>query len=168
MADGLTANISGIVEIDAKLKALGTGLRKKGMRFAMRKGANLVRDRARKKAEAFDDAGTPQSVAKNIAVRFSGSTFRRNGDIKFRIGILGGAKAPSGNIKQSRASDKYLKPKAGAPGGLTFYWRFKEFGTRHQRAQPFMRPAIENGQQQVFDTIAGEGEKWLERAVKKL
>ena len=167
MADQITADIEGIALIKKRLEALGADYRKKGMRFAGRKGALVVQEWAVKKAETFDDAKTPNSIAQNITVRFSNREYKRSGDIKFRIGVRGGAKKPSALTRRARASDKYLKPKKGNPGGDTYYWRFKEFGTRHVQADPFLRPAASDHQAEVIAEIAKHGKAWTDRAIKR-
>ena len=168
MVDQITSSIEGIATISKRLQALGQDYRKKGMRFATRKGAQVIVGAAKKKADTFDDAKTPTSISKNIVERFSNSYYKRTGNIKFRVGVLGGARKPSALTKKAKASDKYLKPKKGAPGGITYYWRYKEFGTRFVAPDPFLRPAAENNQAEVFAEIAKHGAAWTGRAIKRL
>lgn len=74
-----------------KLKALPDAFRYKGARFALRKAANLVRDAAQQNARKLDDPATASVIAENIAVRFSSRTFKRTGNVMFRVGVMGGA-----------------------------------------------------------------------------
>ena len=42
------------------------------------------------------------------------------------------------------------------PDKKAFYGMMQEFGTRYQRAKPFMRPAYENSKQQVLDVFTSD------------
>src|SRR5690554_1060777 len=118
MADGLDVRFEGLDEALDKLVGLPIAYRRKGVRFAGRKAANVIRDAAASNAQRHDDPRTPESIARNIAIRFSNKTFRRTGDVSFRIGVLGGAKSPA------IASGELVGNGKRNPGGDTFYWRF--------------------------------------------
>lgn len=154
MAQTVEAKMTGLDALIAKMDAISVEMRFKGGRFGLRKAANLIAEAARQGAAKMDDAETGRSIAKNVAVRFSSRTAKATGDIKFRIGVLHGAQIPKEN------DDK------GA-GGPTPHWRLLEFGTEKMRAQPFMRPAIENNVQAAVDTFAREAEKSIDRAIRK-
>lgn len=122
----------------------------KGLRFAMRKAANLVRDAAKQGAQAIDDPATGQSIADNIVVRFSGRRFRRTGDVMFRVGVLHGARL-----------DKASPGKE--PRSPTPHWRLIEFGTSRSRAQPFMAPALRNNVGSATNEAGKHLSRWLDR-----
>lgn len=54
------------------------------------------------------------------------------------------------------------------PDGDHFYGLFGEFGTVHQSAKPFMRPAFDEEKEKLIDALGVELWKGIERAVKKL
>lgn len=145
--------ISGIDRLAAKLHRLPDELTKKVCMGAVRKGAAVIQQAAIVKAMAFDDPTTREVIAKNVAVRFSGRRYKRTGDIMYRTGIFGGA------VVGSKGND----PRDANPGGTTFHFRFLEFGTVNMAAQPFMRPAMHENAQAVFDTISAEMTRRLDR-----
>lgn len=148
--------LQGMESLLAKLDAAKQEVKYKSGRSALRKAANVVAKKAKQKAQTYDDPATAESIAKNVAVRFSSKLFKRTGHIGFRIGILGGA----------RGIQKKGKGK-GAPGGSTFYWRFLETGTEKLAARPFLLPALKDNQSEVISTFAKAFEKGLDAAVKK-
>jgi HK97 gp10 family phage protein len=129
----------------------------------MRKAANVVKNAAVAKAQAFDRPETPLSIAKNIAVQFGSKQFKQTGDILMRVGVRGGAKSYANtnfNRQRKRVGQQY------ATEGTTFYWRFREFGTSHQRAQPFMLPSLEENVGTATDVAVSELNKQLDKLAK--
>lgn len=161
MTDPVAVNVEGLEALMIRMDNLSYDIRKKGGRFAMRKAANLVRDRARENAARVDDPKTPEEIAANIVVRFSPKAFRRNGDLVFRVGVLGGASgyaAASGEVKGKGKSN---------PGGDTYYWRFLEFGTINMPAQPFARRALSENIQAATNEFITQYNRALDRAIRK-
>jgi HK97 gp10 family phage protein len=171
MADGVDYQLTGIEDLIGKLDAVVYETKYKGGRFALRKAAQLIRDKARANAMRLDDPATAQSIAKNVAERWNGSLFKRTGDLGFRIGVLGGAKQyadTKANRRGVRVGETYKTGgSSGNPGGDTFYWRFIEFGTSKLRAQPFLRPAMENNLDAATTEFIKQYGKALDRAIKK-
>ncbi len=147
MTDTIGGEIEGIGEVLGKLKSLQDLPRKKSMNFALRKAANIVRDNVKARAEQIDDPSTPTSIAENVVARTDGKHFKKTGDLKFSVGVRGGATS-----KRKNSSN---------PGGDTFYWRFHEFGTEKMAATPFMRP----GMQESIDPATKEFTKQLDKAI---
>lgn len=145
--------IQGLDAVLKKMRALPVDVRKKGARFAGRKAANLIKDAAVQNAARIDDPATRDEIAKNIAVRFSNRTFKRTGDIMFRIGLLGGARQADEN--------------EGNPGGKTFHWRFVELGTETMPARPFMRPAATENAEAAASEFTSQLNRWLDRYYRK-
>jgi len=161
VADGVSFKIEGLEEVIAKTKSLSHDIQYKGGRFALRKAANLVADAAKMNADRVDDPATAESIKENISVRFSSRTFRNTGNVAFRVGVLGGARAPATAVGELQGLG------SKNPGGDTFYWRFIEFGTENISAKPFMRPALS----QNVDAAIGEFVKQygpaIDRALKR-
>lgn len=151
MANEFDVKIEGLDEIKQKLKGISNDMQYKGGRFALRKAANLIRDDIKQNAQRIDNPDTANDISKNIAVRWSSKSFKQNGDLTFRIGVLGGAKK-GGKIHA---------------GGDTFYWRFLEFGTEFIKAQPFIRPAAETASRKVVNEFVNQYNKALDRAIKR-
>lgn len=143
--------IHGLDLVLVRMRTLAPKLQKTGLRTAMRKGANFVRDAARRGAGTIDDPDTRESIRKNIAVQYSDRQSRREGGVVMRVGVMGGAQDRKGET-------------ADNPGGATWYWRLIEFGRSGVAARPFMRPALENNYGQATDIIVTE----LNTAIDKL
>lgn len=182
MAERVQVTLKGVGELNAKLQRLSKDVQFKGGRSALRAGALEIAAQVRANATAINDPKTAEEISKNVAVRFSPKTFSETGNLKMRVGILGGARAPAGS-KQARATERRRNRKGGAsledlgeiagkgsnnPGGDTYYWRFVEFGTEKAPARPFMRPALPQAAQRATDAFTNGLDKVLDRAIKKL
>lgn len=158
MADGIQFSLTGLDSLLGKLESVKYETKRKGGRAALRRAAQVVRAAAEANAKRIDDPETVAEISKNIALRWNGRLFKRTGDLGFRVGVLGGARIPKSKPKGSDP---------GGPGGDTRYWAFVEFGTEDARAQPFMRPALEDSVDQVASTFVSEFEKAIDRAIKR-
>lgn len=155
--------IVGLEQVLANMRSVSVQVRGKIGRAAVRKGANVVRDAAKAGWARVDRADTPNNIAQNVAVQFSSKTFRRTGDVMFRVGIRGGAKQyvnNKANVRARRAGKSY------ATGGSTFYWRFYELGApnNNQPARPVMQPALFNNGSAAMNAMAAE----FDRQFRKL
>lgn len=162
MADSLDYEITGLDELRARLGKLSETTQGKGGSFALRKAANLVKSIAAKNASIIDDPQTSQNISENIAVRKASKRSTARGEIKYRVGVLGGARDYSayGEITTGKNASQN-------PGGDTFYWRFIEFGTEKQSARPFMRPALQDSVGPATNTFIMEWGKAADRAIKR-
>lgn len=146
-----SVKMQGLPELQKKLRALSFDAQRKGGRFALRKAAQVFRDRAKQNAQRFDDPETARSIARNIVERWDPRYFKRTKNLKFRVGVMGGA-------RKTRTTGR----------DDTWYWRFLEFGTEKMRAQPFMRPAGEQGAQPATDVFISEFGKSIDRTLRRL
>lgn len=153
MADGVEYKLTGVDELLGKLESITDDMKRKGGRAALRKAANVIANRAKANARRLDDPETGRSIADNIAVRWNGREFKRNGNLGFRIGVMHGAVL-------KRHPDK-------AKNAPTPHWRLLEFGTENMRAQPIMRPAAENGAEEALNTFVEECGKSIDRAIAR-
>lgn len=153
MADGVEYKLTGVDELLGKLESITDDMKRKGGRAALRKAANVIANRAKANARRLDDPETGRSIADNIAVRWNGREFKRNGNLAFRIGVLHGAVL-------KRHPDK-------AKNAPTPHWRLLEFGTENMHAQPIMRPAAENGAEEAMNTFVEEYGKTIDRAIAR-
>lgn len=158
MADAIEFSLTGLDELLGKLDAVTYDMKRKGGRFALRRAAQVIRDAAKQNAKRLDDPETAEDISANIAERWNGRLFKSTGNLGFRVGLLGGARIP-------KSKPKGTDP--GGPGGDTRYWAFVEFGTEDTRAQPFMRPALEQNISAATDTFVREYDKALDRAIKR-
>lgn len=134
---------------------------------AARKAMTIVRKAAQNNIRQHDDPATPQRVWKNVYLQQSRRKSKAAGGVVMRVGILGGARQ-YGNTRENRrkrrvgGSYSTLGDK-GNPGGDTWYWRFRELGTEHEPARPFLRPALENNVQAVSTTLIVELNREIDR-----
>ena len=156
MADGVEFSLIGVEELIGKLDAVTVDVKRKGGRFALRKAAQIVVAKAKQNADRINDPKTAREISKNITLRWNGRLYKRTGDIGFRIGVMGG----SGGNKPTESF-------SGLPGLDTRHWRFVELGTSKARAQPFMRPAMENNISEITNEFMTQYSKALDRAIKK-
>lgn len=163
--------LTGFENLYKTIADLKVNTRFKGGRSAMRKAANLLAERVKERAEKLDDPATSEKIAANVAVRFSPRIFKMSGDIGFRVGIMGGAKQYTDSKENKRIGRAGQSYETGGdksnPGGDTWYWRLREFGTENSDAQPFMRPAIESSQQMIVNTFAAEYMKSIDRLLSR-
>jgi len=165
VSNSVSVTLSGVDELQVKLKGLSNDLKYKGGRFALRKAANIVRAAAMENASRVDDPKTSNEIAKNIVVRWSSRTFSATGDLAFRVGVLGGARQDSRAYKAIGIEKGNGK---GNPGGDTYYWRFLEFGTEHSAAKPFMRKAISDNAQKATNEFIRQYDKSIDRYLRKI
>ena len=156
MADSVEFSITGLDSLLGKLDAVTYDVKRKGGRSALRKAAMVVVDKAKQNAQRIDDAATGRAIADNIALRWNGRLFKRTGDLGFRIGVLTGS---TRNLEPGN-------PDTG-PGGATPHAMLVELGTEKARAQPYLRPALENQIGEVTNTFVTEYEKAIDRAIKR-
>ena len=113
------------------------GMQRKAGKSLVRKAAGkamLPVRRAVKENAPFDPTDDGRHIKTEAAMRG-----RWRGDtLVMRVGIKGGA----------RKNDE-----------TPFYFRFQEFGTKTMPAKPFLGPALENNEQQVYDTLVAELQK---------
>ena len=86
MAD-VEFSLIGLDALLGKLDAVKQDVKRRGGRFALRKAANIIAQKAKEGALQIDDPLTGRSIAQNIAIRFGSRAFRATGDLTFRIGI---------------------------------------------------------------------------------
>lgn len=172
MQDGIKFGINDPNNALKRIKAFPDAMKKKGVRFAMRKGANLVAEQAKKNALALDDPETASIIAENVAVRFSNRRFKKTGAIMFRVGVLGGARNYADtrdNRRKQRVGQQYKTDGSSSnPGGDTWHWRLLEFGTSRTKAHPFMRPALEQNINKATNEVVKHLDRWIGRNIKKI
>ena len=141
MADEL--RIQGLDEAIKTLKQLPDRIRKKHLGAAMRLGARIIVNDARKRVPV--DTGF---IKKNITQK---SSSRRVGDRAYRVSV-----GVNNDIKKSGLQGTSTKNKTGLTGfanAPSYYWRFLEFGTSKMQARPFIRPAGEENKGAVFAKV---------------
>lgn len=139
----------GADEALAKMRGLAPGLVKKGLRAAARKGARVFMDAARVGAKRIDDPQSAADIAKNIVIRESGKEGKKLNAIVMRVGVKGGARPDNHDPKN------------------TGHWRFVEFGSSNNKAEPFMRPAMASNIDRATAAVVRELIPQIDKQIKK-
>ncbi|WP_282352860.1 HK97-gp10 family putative phage morphogenesis protein [Pseudomonas sp. PS01303] len=152
MGDFRLQGVDGVV---GKMRGLAPKLRRSGLKRAARRAMNIVRDSAKSKAKTIDDPETAAKIWKNIVTQDSPKEGAQVGGVVMRVGVRGGAGA-----------NQYSKDASGNPGGDTRHWRYIEFGTEHNPAAPFMRPALSDNVGPVTEKFANELSAEIDAALR--
>lgn len=130
MADWITYKLTGADKLSAVFKTLPQELQRQVVVPAAKDAMDIVLRDAIQRASGVDDPRTAQDISKNIALIEDTKFFNETGSTKISVGVR--------------------KTKRGQRGGNTYYWWWVELGTSRIRAQPFMRNALGQNQQAVF------------------
>ncbi len=149
---GMKFDLNGVDELIKKLQRTQKEMIEKEAPKALAKAARVIRDEAKRRAELIDNPKSPENIAKNIVVRKARKKDTKHDEIKYKIGVAGGAK--------SGADGKV------PAGGDTWYWRFIEFGTVKMPARPFLRPAIAAKEQEAAAVFISSFKEGLDKTVK--
>jgi len=136
--------IQGGEELEARLKTLTDRVAINVMAGAMYAGAKVIRTAARKLVPIMDLSkwGGPHEPGNLLANIFAGRTRSRD---RNTVGALVGISAAA------------------------FYGRFVEFGTKHARAFPFMRPAADESKEDAVAAVTEYAGRRIEiEAAKKV
>lgn len=146
-------SLVGMKRVSDKLRALRQDVRPKVAQGAMKKAAALLKAYAQEGALRVDDPETGRMIRDNVKYQFAARIYRKSGDIVYRVGV---------NTKRGRIPNG--NPDEG-PRGNTPHWHLVEYGTELTRAQPYMRPALENNINELIDVIAAETERAIDSTV---
>lgn len=130
MADWITYKLTGADELSRIFKTLPAEMQRQVVVPAAKDAMEIVKQDAIRRAAAIDDPTTIPDISKNIALVEDTKFFNETGSTKISVGVR--------------------KTKRGQRGGNTYYWWWVELGTSRNRAQPFMRNALGQNQQAVF------------------
>lgn len=155
-----TLQITGYDDVRARLKALPSNMRDKVMAGAVKAGATYVKKIAITKAKTFAREKDPVHIWQNIVIRSNKTLGAENGGIAYQVGVRGGAKRYTNNSKNRR---KQRVGKSYEGPGNVYWWRFKEFGTVKQKADPFMRPALADHIPDTMNAILQRAEVLLNK-----
>ncbi|QXE85968.1 HK97 gp10 family phage protein [Geomonas nitrogeniifigens] len=126
-----TIEIKGLAELEKRLQALPDKLAKNVLTRALRAGAAVFRDEAKRIAPK--DTG---EMARDIMLKKP----RKGNGLEYQVYVRSGKKSRMAGKKRNVDRD-------------SFYWRFVEFGTAKMAAKPFMRPAFEAKRQEAIEKV---------------
>lgn len=148
MADSLKVEIKGARELDELLKQLPDRVAKQVLAGALMSGGQVIRAEIQRRAPVRHDAGA-KKIGKGAKGRLPG--FLRASIARRRI----------------RRGSAALTIGVG-PLRSAFYAMFQEFGTRHQPARPFMRPAFDAKAGEALQKIGEALGRGIDRAAARL
>lgn len=163
--------ITGLDEVQAKLRQLGNQRKAKNAATrSSRKAMNIVKKAAVINAKALDDKDSPEKIWKNIVTK-PGKT-KGVDNVVMKVGVKGGARKYGGGADNRRANrigrTYQTQGDKKNPGGDTWYWRFKEFGSATNNAEPFLRPALNNNMAAVQAEFTRAYKEELDKEIAKL
>jgi len=132
--------VAGLAELYQTLEQLPLKLEKNILRGAIRAGAKVVADDARRRAPVLTEADprrVPGALAKSVRVM---STGVKGGVVK------GGVVVGQGRTLVGRG--------AGRQVADVFYAHFVEYGTVNMAARPFLRPAMDSKSGEAVEVTA--------------
>jgi HK97 gp10 family phage protein len=154
--------VTGLKELEAQLLAIGQEYGPKAavspVRRALGKAGKVIQATAQ--ATVHRKSGT---LAENIIV--TADRKPPEGQIGVKVTVRAkakGYKSTSRNVRNGRIGTEYNFY------GPLFYGSFLEFGTSHQPAYPYMRPAFESNKGALPALIRDELAKAIEATVKRL
>lgn len=137
------------------LNSLHSDLTEKAARSAVVSAASLVRADAKRRAKALGLEMTG-ALVENIAMKRERTPKGRH---QYNVGVRHGR-----NAKRARKVIEFTGTRRRVRyENDPFYWRFHEFGTAKMPARPFLRPAFEENQQRILNTMAARIRKQLDK-----
>lgn len=154
--------VEGLQELDRKLKAIaeeyGDKAAKSPIRSALRKAGKVLQQRAQQRVRV--KTGT---LKENIIV--TNERKPRLGQLEVKVTVRSKAKGYKDNARNRRNG---RIGKSYKDYGPLYYARFLEFGTSHQPAYPFLRPAFEESKSSLPNMIRDDLSAAIENTVRRL
>lgn len=157
MAANIELKLEGADEVIKMLKQVPATVGKKHMRRAIRQGIVLVRTTIKATAPQRSTTGAKRGVRK-------GQKQTRPGRLRRLV-----------RVRARRGKRGYLKVSLFYPTEGTsdnpknaFYWRFVEFGTINQPANPYIQRAVDINFQGILRHVINETNKGLREEINKL
>jgi len=163
MAEQVT--ISGLEGLLRSLREAPKAIQGRAVQSGMRKGGNIIRDDARRRAPRASGFMASQIVTRRANAKTRQRAGVGQGGEYFTIGVKTGRRRKFANTKRNRR-----KGRAGKVYQETewaYYWRFVEFGTKKMRASPFLTPAGEAKGPEAAQVVIDETWTALEKQLKK-
>ncbi len=163
MADQVT--IQGLEGLLRSLREAPKAVQGRAVQTGMRKGGNLVRDDARRRAPKASGFMASQIVTRRANSRSRQRAGVGQGGEYFTVGVKTGRRRKYANTKRNRRRGRVGR--VYEESGWAYYWRFVEFGTKNMRASPFLTPAGETKGPEAAQVIINETWAALDKQLKK-
>lgn len=163
MADQIS--IQGLEGLLRSLRQAPRAIQGRAVQTGMRKGGNIIRDDARRRAPRESGFMVSQIVTRRADARSRQRAGVGAGGEYFTIGVKTGRRRKFANTKRNRRKGR--AGKAYEETGWAYYWRFVEFGTKKMRASPFLTPAGEAKGPEAAQVVIDETWAALDKQLKK-
>ncbi|HHA2449618.1 TPA: HK97-gp10 family putative phage morphogenesis protein [Stenotrophomonas maltophilia] len=157
--------IDGLDGLLGSMREAPKAIQGRAVQAGMRKGGNVIRDDARRRAPKASRFMASQIVTRRANARSRQRAGVGQGGEYFTIGVKTGRRRKYANTKRNRRRGRVGKVYEEA--GWAYYWRFKEFGTKKMRAEPFLTPAGEAKGPEAAQVIINETWAALDKQLKK-
>jgi len=147
--------LEGWDQLIKNLNELHVDLTEKAARSAVVGAASLVRADAKKRAKA-QGLELSGALLENIAIKRERTPKGRH---QYHVGVRHGRKSKRARKVINFSGGRRRVTYENDP----FYWWFHEFGTSKMPARPFLRPAFEENQQRILETMATRIRKSLDK-----
>jgi len=151
----MTVKIRGMDKLLEQLDQLKAQLAVKALAAGARAAFKPVLDAAKRLAPR--DTG---ELADSIKLRIEKPN---EGDAVIKVGLMIGK---STKVRQARAAAAAFGESQGKKVPAARRWHFIELGTSHQAAHPFLRPALEQNQDEVLRILSDEIRKQIRKVAK--
>lgn len=158
-------SIQGLDGLLRSLREAPKAIQGRAVQAGMRKGGNVIRDDARRRAPKESGFMASQIVTRRANSRSRQRAGVGQGGEYFTVGVKTGRRRKYANTKRNRRRGRVGKVYEEA--GWAYYWRFVEFGTKNMRASPFLTPAGEAKGPEAAQVVIDETWAALDRQLKK-
>lgn len=158
--------LKGLDQALNRLRQLPVKMQRTILKKAVRAGANVIKDAAKKDWRKVDDPKTPNKIWRFVATRMNSKQGRRAGGVAFSVGIRGGAKKPYKNNAENQRKGRVGKKYQVQPS--VYYWRFLELGTKKMPARRIFERAFRRELHHASDVVAKVLNQGIDEAMRKL
>ncbi|WP_295573901.1 HK97-gp10 family putative phage morphogenesis protein [uncultured Stenotrophomonas sp.] len=158
-------SIQGLDGLLRSLREASEAIQGRAVQAGMRKGGNVIRDDARRRAPKASGFMTSQIVTRRANAKGRQRAGVGQGGEYFTVGVKTGRRRKYANTKRNRRRGRVGK--VYEESGWAYYWRFVEFGTKNMRASPFLTPAGETKGPEAAQVIINETWAALDKQLKK-
>ncbi len=157
--------IDGLDGLLRSLREAPRAIQGRAVQAGMRKGGNVIRDDARRRAPKATGFMASQIVTRRANSKNRQRAGVGQGGEYFTVGVKTGRRRKYANTKRNRRRSRVGK--VYEESGWAYYWRFVEFGTKNMRASPFLTPAGETKGPEAAQVIINETWAALDKQLKK-
>lgn len=158
-------SIQGLDGLLRSLREAPKAIQGRAVRSGMRKGGNVIRDDAKRRAPKASGFMASQIVTRRANSKSRQRAGVGQGGEYFTVGVKTGRRRKYANTKRNRRRGGVGK--VYEESGWAYYWRFVEFGTKNMRASPFLTPAGETKGPEAAQVIINETWAALDKQLKK-